>query len=284
MSIKPILKWAGGKTQILKQIIDLVPCEIKNYYEPFVGGGSVLLGILSSNIYIKGNIYVSDANMLLISLYQNVQLHVDELIRELKNLRDEYEGAEDKKQFYYTIRIRFNEKLELRDISCSTSAMFLFLNKTCFRGLYREGPKGFNVPYGHYKKVSFYDEELLRAVSKLIQRVTFSCCSFEETFHKLEEDDFIYLDPPYVPEKSTSFVSYTSKGFDETQHQLLFDECHKLKARGVNMLLSNLCCEQVVNTFTGNYVVKEIKCRRSINSKTPDETTKEVLITNYGLV
>jgi DNA adenine methylase len=162
------------------------------------------------------------------------------------------------------------------------SAMFVFLNKSCFRGLYREGPRGFNVPYGHYKTVNICDERNLRNVSELIQNVEFICCSFEEIFVDFKKGDVVYLDPPYVPEKETSFVKYISKGFEQDQHKVLFEKCVRLKEDEVKMILSNSYMPQVLQHFeVPTYTVKKINCRRFINAKNPESKTDEVLITNF---
>jgi DNA adenine methylase len=150
---KPFLKWLGGKSQIITDIIRHIPSLIENYHEPFLGGGSVLLAVLSlqkqGKINIKNNIFAYDINNDLINLYKNIQKFPDDFHTCLSIYFTEYDDSENKEKYYYSIRDRYNKHTSS---NIERSAMFLFLNKTCFRGVYREGPNGFNVPYGHYKK------------------------------------------------------------------------------------------------------------------------------------
>jgi DNA adenine methylase len=290
MSIKPFLKWVGGKTQIIDTVLSTFPSTIHNYYEPFLGGGSVLLALLSSK-QISGKIYASDINESIIRLYQHIQSNPEEFIVEVNRLSAEFsqitgtvvnrkpqtmeEATTSKESYYYWIRSRFNAWQ--KEDSLVASAMLLFLNKTCFRGLYREGPNGFNVPYGNYKSPSIIDADHIREVSRLIRPVIFSCSSFEETFASMSPGDFAYFDPPYAPETATSFVQYTAAGF--TQHQLLFDKCAELTAKHIRWTMSNADVEYVKKAFPSPlYKTSVISCRRAINSKNPESRTNEVLI------
>jgi len=292
--MKPFLKWVGGKTQIIEKVLELFPETIENYYEPFLGGGSVLLGVLSyqkaGNLTISGKIYASDLNSNLIGLYKNVQSNLDELIEELRNIieqnpetetsinrnpQNSIEAQTSKESYYYWIRSRFNSLSKEQRQTPEGSALFLFMNKTCFRGVYREGPRGFNVPYGNYKKVSF-DEEHLKQVSELIKDVEFSIQPFSTALNT-EENDFVYLDPPYAPLNSKSFVGYTSSGFPKEMHTVLFETCHGLNCK---FLLSNSDVPLVQEAFASDkYKKVTILCKRSIS---PDPASKinELLITN----
>lgn len=261
--VKPFLKWVGGKTQIIDQVIQEFPDDIENYWEPFLGGGSVLLQALASN-KIKGQVFASDINKDLIELYLTIQNNCEQFIKDVHTLEEKYNLAENKEDYYYSMRMDFNKQ---RD-----SVKFIFLNKTCFRGVYREGPKGFNVPFGHYKNVNIIDDENIRLVSKLIKKVHFSHASFE--YISPSKGDFVYLDPPYAPINVTSFVGYTAKGF--TEHQKLFDFCKSFPCK---WLMSNASVPLVRETFAG-HPTKVISCRRAINSKNPESRADEVLVKN----
>jgi len=185
--------------------------------------------------------------------------------------------------YYFWIRGRFNimtrdkENTTSRE-SVQASAMMLFLNKTCFRGLYREGPNGFNVPFGNYKNPTIIDETHIRSVSALIRDVIFVCESYVDSLVRITKQDFVYLDPPYAPETSTSFVAYTASGFSLDDHKRLFSICNKTEAQ---ILMSNADVELVNNAFAEpKYKKKTISCKRAINSRAPDSRTNELLITN----
>jgi DNA adenine methylase len=299
--VKPFLKWVGGKTQIIHDVLALFPKRIHNYHEPFLGGGSVLLALLSDeSVVVTGRIYASDINPHLIAIYKNIQQQPEDVIAEVKRLADEYakctgsvinrkpasieEAASSPESYYFWIRSQFNRiTKDAADhiSSIKASAMLLFMNKTCFRGLYREGPNGFNVPFGNYKNPAIIDEAHIRKVSALIRDVIFTCESYVDSLARVSghpDEDFVYMDPPYAPETSTSFVAYTADGFSLDDHKILFSICDKIEAR---MLMSNADVALVNAAFAGaQYTKKTISCKRSINSKSPESRTNEVLITN----
>lgn len=296
--MKPFLKWVGGKTQILEDVLEMFPTEVNDYYEPFVGGGSVLLAFLTAvkdkKITCSGTVYASDINSNLIAVYKNIQTRCDDVIVFLTLLREGMpqsdrtvvnrnpttpeEAGTSQESYYYWIRSQYNNLSEDVRQSTLASAMFLFLNKTCFRGLYREGPRGFNVPYGNYKNPTILDADHLRAVSNLIQNVVFVCESYADALVNVKENDFVYMDPPYAPENATSFVSYTAHGFKKEDHETLFQLCRTLPCK---FLMSNSDVELVRNSFPEElYNVKTVSCRRAIHSTNPESRTNEVLITN----
>ena len=223
---KPILKWVGGKTQILDKLIIEFPIIINNYHEIFLGGGSVLLTFLSYVKYgvikLLGNIYAYDINEPLIYIYKNIQTNHIELYNEIQYLINDFNSCGNgeinrkpknineakiaKENYYYWIRNEYNKLDFTNKKTTKGSAMFIFLNKTCFRGVFRVGPKGFNVPYGHYKNPEIINFKHLNEIHELIKNVIFECCDFNISLENIEVNDYVYLDPPYVPESNTSFV------------------------------------------------------------------------------
>lgn len=297
---KPFLKWVGGKQQILNELLKSIPKNINNYYELFLGGGSFLMMILWANknnlINISGTINVYDLNTSLIGTYNNIKNNKEQLVTKIKTIINEFNNLPDngdvkrknltdsdlncKETYYYWIRQLFNT--EDNKTSIVSSAYFIFLNKTGFRGMYREGPNGYNVPYGNYKNPKIIDEELLDCISLLIQNVNFYNYDFSKSFKSINGiNNFIYLDPPYAPENNKSFVSYTKNGFDIKQHKLLF-ELTKNVSNNNMIMMSNSNVELVKNSLSpNNYKYKIISCKRCINSKNPSSKTDEVIITNY---
>ena len=290
---KPFLKWVGGKTQIIHDIIQKIPTEFNNYHELFLGGGSVLFAVLSlqrqGKITIKNKLYAYDINESLINVYKHVQSNKDELFQFITFYINEYDSItgviinrkpasiEDaktsKESYYYWIRNKFNN---IDKQSIESSALFMFINKTCFRGMYREGPNGFNVPYGHYKKTpTIITEHDLTFISDLIKDVEFIRSDFSSSFQNLNTGDFVYLDPPYAPENDKSFVGYVADGFNLDMHTKLFDEITKMN--DIHFVMSNAKVDLVTDYFK-DYNCVDITARRAINSKNPGSTTTEVII------
>lgn len=298
---KPALKWVGGKTQILEEVLKRFPREMETYYEPFLGGGSVLLGLLSEmkagRICVKGKVCASDVNSNLIGFYKCLRDTPDALIAEVKKLLHVYvplegtvvnrkastiqEAVTSKESFYFWTRTRFNALRKEDRASPLAAAMFLFLNKTCFRGVYREGPRGFNVPFGNYKNAAILEEAHLREVSAILEGVELTCAGFQDALKPVAAGDFVYLDPPYAPETETSFVGYTADGFGLEDHKVLFAACAGMGAKGVKFLMSNADVKLVRDAFPAvEYTTVVLSCRRAIHSKTPDARTNEVLVWN----
>lgn len=297
---KPILKWVGGKTQIINNIINEFPVQINNYHEPFLGGGSVLFTLLSyvknGIIKINGNIYASDLNETLISVYKNIQNSHTLLFESLQNIIDDYlscgngkinrkpkniiDAKINKENFYYWIRNKYNKLSSDDKKNIIGSAMFIFLNKTCFRGVFRIGPNGFNVPYGHYVNPEIINKEHLFEIHSLIQNVIFQVADFNVSLANIQSNDFIYLDPPYVPEKKNSFVAYNLNGFNSQNHSNLFNIIHSFNDN--KFILSNSDVPLIRDSFNNpKYNIYSILCKRTINSKNPNAKTKEVIIKNF---
>ena len=313
---KPFLKWAGGKTQILDKILWHFPSKMNNYHEIFLGGGSVLLAVLSlrkqGHLQIEGNIYAYDLNPVLINVYQQIQSQPQQFYKFLSEYRNTYDNCNPhidikssnqvdqvilptsvrvphrkpkslqeaknfKESYYYWVRDHFNQ---MDKITPEGAAVFVFLNKTGFRGLYREGPNGYNVPYGHYKKTPvMISPSELEHIHQLTQGVKFVYSSFQESLSKVSKEDFIYLDPPYVPENPQSFVKYTHDGFSLQTHQELFQIVKQLHEKKNKLVLSNSNVPLVLDTFEEFYK-EHLQVRRTINAKKPGSTTTEVIIYN----
>jgi len=306
--MKPIIKWIGGKTQIIDKIMENMPEEMNNYREIFVGGGSVLIRLLElvkeGKIKIKNGIYAYDLNGELIGMYKNIQKNPKELYDKIKEYIDIYneceevnkenkennkkpeteeEGRRNKESYYYWMRKKYNMMSKEEKKLIDGSALFIMLNKTCFRGMYRSGKNGFNVPYGNYKKPEIVNLEHLCEMSELIKDVKFRNYNFEKSIIKCEENDYMYLDPPYYPDKNfkTAFVNYNEDGFNQEKHKNLFDLIKETeKNKKIKFMLSNNDVEYVKDNFI-NYNIESFECKRLINSKTPNSKTTEVIIKNY---
>jgi DNA adenine methylase len=291
---KPFLKWVGGKTQIIDDVLDLFPETTENYHEIFVGGGSVLFGFLDKiergEVKLRDKVYAYDSNKKLINLYKNIQSNLDDVKRVLDNLIKDYNeckslnvsikaernpqnlnsAKKSKEAYYYWIRNNFNKP---NNDSITESAMFIFLNKTCFRGVYREGPNGFNVPFGNYKNPGFYEDEHLHHISNLIRDVVFNCCDFRDSLKNPKNGDFVYLDPPYAD----TFSSYQAGGFDLNDHLTLFSLTENLPCK---FLMSNSYVDTVIDNFIdkNDFSTIIIECKRTINSKNPGAKSNECLI------
>ena len=295
-TIKPFIKWVGGKTQILEQVSKNFPNTMTNYHEPFVGGGSVLLHVLElqkeNKLHIEYKVYAYDTNIVLINTYKAIQNNLDSLVKNMTEFVNKYNNCEDiklekvsfnpeteeegllsKENYYYWLRKTFNT---LDKNTIKACALFIVLNKLCFRGIYREGPNGFNVPYGHYKNPSIFSEIHLKKIQELIKDVVFNVSSFEISMRDITDNDFVYFDPPYAPETSTSFVKYNKDGFNLEQHKLLFK---MINESNYKFVMSNSNEKLVLDNFK-NYTIQKVECKRRVNSKKPQSTTMEVLIYN----
>lgn len=293
---KPFLKWAGGKGQLLDTIISYLPNDmsaVKTYVEPFVGSGAVMFYVISNYQNIT-QIIINDLNTELINLYSVIKDDVESLIANLKELDKEYKSfstVEECSIYYYRIREEFNNRCcKSDDRNIRLAALFVFLNRTCFNGLYRVNGKNlFNVPFGKYQNPKICDEDNLRAVNKVLQRVTILNCDFADTIQYADIDTLFYLDPPYKPISATSsFNTYSTVLFDDEQQIRLKSFCDTLHLHNAKFILSNSDPKGVDenNTFFDdlyhNYNIYRVEAKRNINSK-GDKRGKinELLITNF---
>lgn len=287
---KPFLKWAGGKKQLIDVIRQYYPFSqaITKYAEPFVGGGAILFDILN-NFNLK-QIYISDINPNLIQTYVCIRDNLHELLEALKKYQNEYIplSTENRKIYYNEKRRLFNNKTKLSDIE--NASLLIFLNKTCFNGLYRVNKKGeFNVPMGTYKNPAIYDEKNLYFVSQKLQHIEISCADFTDSFDFIDNQTFVYFDPPYRPLSQTaSFTSYTENEFDDTAQKKLAQFIEKIDRKGAKFLLSNSDPKNLnendifFEKLYSNYNIKRTKAARMINCKCEERgTITELLISNF---
>lgn len=269
---RPFLKWAGGKTQLLQQYQPLFPPQFKNYYEPFLGGGAVFFYLFKE--HSSGfKAVLSDVNEELINMYRCVQSDVEGLIKELESHHRKHNS-----EYYYKIRAQKNQK------PVKKAARIIYLNKTCFNGLYRENSKGqFNVPIGRYKNPNICNAELLRADSQALQGIKLEVRDFYKVLEEAKTDqDFVYFDPPYYPLSNTSqFTSYSRYNFNEEDQFRLRDVFAELASRGVKVMLSNSDCPFIRELYE-EFPIHEVSAARSINSKgTHRGKISEVVVTSY---
>ena len=273
-SVAPFVKWAGGKRQLLNQIRERMPENYNNYYEPFVGGGAVVFDLLPKNAVIN------DINKALINTYRQICNSPDEFLGIINQL--DLEMWEDGKEYYYSLRERYNDKLILEEYDVELSALFVFINKHCFNGLYRVNSKGlFNVPYNNSRKKSV-DEESIYAVSSYLKNIIIMNGDFQTACDTANRGDFIFLDSPYAPLNPTSFESYTKEGFDIESHRRLADLFDRLTDRGCYCMLTNHNTE-LIRELYGNkgYRIDVVSVKRMINSDASNRIGKEVIICNY---
>jgi DNA adenine methylase len=271
--MKPIIKWVGGKTQLLGHIHELMPPKWNKYFEPFCGGAALLLNLAPEKAF------ANDINPELINLYLQIREQVEDVINFLKHLDAAHESATDPKEFYYSVREGFNKNLNTN--TPEQAARLIYLNKHCFNGLYRVNSKGyFNVPFNGKLTGSSFDEGHLRAVSKQIHSVEFSLGDFEQSLVNAESEDFVFFDSPYAALTPTSFTDYTKEGFSYDDHVRLAKVFRELSNKGVYCMLTNHDTELIRDLYK-DYNIREVDVSRSINSKGNNRKGKELIITNY---
>ena len=274
---KPFVKWAGGKRQLLPILSQHIPKNFDAYFEPFLGGGAVLFHLISQNSQLK--CFVSDLNSTLILSYVTIRDKVDELITSLEEHSENY--FKNTEEYYYQVRDS-SPKNQIDQVS-----RLIFLNKTCFNGLYRVNSKGkFNVPIGKYVNPNIVNKENLLILSHVLQSkgISIKCEDFTTALRRTQEGDFVYLDPPYQPVSSTAnFTSYTNDNFGYKDHERLFTEFKKLDSKGCKIMLSNSKSQEVIELFSEySDNIIEINTNRFINSNSKKRTGHtEILIKNY---
>lgn len=291
----PFVKWAGGKTQLLPELRAKYPEKITRYCEPFVGGGAVLFDVLET--FTPREVLINDINCELINLYSEVKNNLLELVSLLSDLQSEYvsKNTYEQKEMYYQKRERFNHLIATRTEKSNTekAALFLFLNKTCFNGLYRVNSKGlFNVPFNNAKNPPICDAENLAVCSKLLQNVQIKCGDYSACQDFIDEKTFVYIDPPYRPLSATAaFTSYNENDFTDKQQIELRDFIAEIASKGAKVLASNSDpknaneSDNFFDDLYGDFEVKRIMATRMINSNAKKRgAISELLISNVASV
>ncbi len=270
-SPRPFVKWAGGKRQLIAELKKRLPKEYNRYYEPFLGGGALFFALTPHHAYL------ADSNVELLNAYRVVRDKVEALISDL--------SRHENTQSYY---------IKLRDVDRSAdytfwndvrkASRFIYLNKTCYNGLYRVNKKGhFNVPYGNNKSAVICDKENLRACSRALQQIELVCAEFTIAGAVAKAGDFIYFDPPYLPvSKTAKFTSYTKDGFSMKEQLVLRDMCNELHKKGVKFMLSSPASPTIYEIYKG-YTIEEVSATRVINAKKESRgKVQEVIVRNYS--
>lgn len=273
--VSPVVKWVGGKRQLMNEITPLLPKRITSYCEPFLGGGAVLFSIQPSRAI------VNDLNGDLIAVYEVIRDDVESLINDLQK-------HENTSEYFYAIRDMDRDKKAYQSMTkVERASRLIYLNKTCFNGLFRVNSLGeFNSPFGHYKNPNIINEPVLRAVNKYFtsSNITFYNEDFAATLNRVRKGGFVYLDPPYDPVSNTaSFTGYNKGGFDKAEQVRLKQCCDELTRRGVNFMLSNSATDFIKELYE-EYNISVVQAKRTINSDASKRgAVKEVLIRNYGI-
>lgn len=269
----PVVKWVGGKRQILDEIYKYLPDNISTYYEPFLGGGALLFSLQPNKAV------VNDINSELVNLYQVIKENVDELIDNL------YTHKNDEKHFYEVRELDRNKEEYNKLTPVERAGRLVFLNKTCYNGLFRVNRAGeFNTPFGNYRNPNFKNDITLRAVSKYFNKakIDILCTDFDEALRGIRKGSFVYFDPPYDPVSDSScFTGYDKGGFNKNEQLRLKATCDRLNNKGVKFLLSNSATDFITELYK-DYRIEPIKAKRSINSNPYKRgEVDEVLVMNY---
>lgn len=271
--VAPVVKWVGGKRQLMKYLMLLLPKRIKNYCEPFVGGGALLFNIQPKNAHIN------DINEELINVYNIIKNDVTSLIEELEKYKN---GSEN----FYTVRDWDRDKRFYNTLSqVERAARTIYLNKTCYNGLFRVNNAGeFNAPFGYYKNPNIVNAPTLKAVNSYFNaaNINFSCCDYSNLLKELDKNTFVYLDPPYDPVSNTAnFTGYSKGGFDRDAQIKLMNCCVELDKKGIKFMLSNSSTDFIKDIYS-QYNITIVSAKRAINSvATGRGDVEEVVVRNY---
>ena len=289
-TVKPFIKWAGGKSQLLEEIRKKYPAKIERYCEPFVGGGAVLLDVLAN--FQPKEVLINDINPELTNTYTQIKNNAESVISMLSEMQEAFWDMDNdqRKEYFYAKRERFNELIKETASTEEKAALFIFINKTCFNGLYRVNGKGlYNVPMGSYKKPPICDAENIRTISELLKRVDVHCGDYSECESFITDNAFVYIDPPYRPLNATSsFTSYAKTEFGDEQQIQLGHFIEKISEKGAKVVASNSDphnTDENDNFFDDIYkmfFIDRVAATRMINSKSNGRgNISELLICNY---
>jgi DNA adenine methylase len=280
---RPFLKWAGGKTQVLDALIARSPRQIDTYAEPFVGGGAMFFGLLAHPDLAPRRAILNDLNADLMAVYTTVRDEVEKLVGRLEHLAAPYLASPDEER----AKLYYAERERLPDDRVDLAARFIFLNKTCFNGLYRVNRRGeFNVPHGKYRTPRILDEDALRSASLALQGVELLAEDFEATMRRAKPGDFVYLDPPFEPlSRTSSFTGYTEGAFGRHEQLRLKWAMDDLTSRGVRAMLSNSPADFIEGLYRADrdrYRIDRTPARRAINSRGDRRgAIDELIVLNY---
>lgn len=274
LKMSPFVKWAGGKNQLLGRLEERLPHSFGRYYEPFIGGGALLLDVQPRQAV------VNDVNEQLLNVYRQLQQDADAVIRAI----NEYDAAACDKERYLAMRTAYNAKIVARELDAECAALMIWINKHCFNGLYRVNARGlFNVPYNNKTSGSSIDARNLRNIGAYLRdsQIDIRLGDFEAACADVHAGDFVYFDSPYVPVSETAhFTNYAKDGFSYEDHRRLAALYRRLDGRGVCVMLSNHNVPLVHELYAG-YKIEATDVRRSINSDASKRVGEEVIITNY---
>lgn len=272
--MSPVLKWAGGKTQLLSAITERLPLSYDTYYEPFIGGAALLLNVAPEKAVIN------DVNPQLVNLYCQIRDNCETVI----SIVNELDSVTCTSELYYEMREKYNQKLKGEELDAECAAYMIWINKHCFNGLYRVNGKGlFNVPYNNKKQGKSISEDNIRTIGEYLKsnHVSILCGDFEVACINVTANDFVYFDSPYVPEGETAdFTAYTKSGFPYEEHVRLANLYRRLDAQGTRVMLSNNDVPLVHELYDG-FNIQHLDVKRMINSNASKRNGNEVLITNY---